>query len=1292
MIRKKPLLKKTASRKRTPGIPRIQDHRPNLSTEIPVLAGNFPIVGIGASAGGLEAITELLTHLPSNSGMAFVIIQHLDPSHESLTSEILSRVTQMTVHEVQDGDRVEPNHVYVIPPNYSMAITHGVLNLLPRTETRGQHMVIDFFFQSLAQEENRKAIGVVLSGTASDGTQGLVAIKSEGGFTCVQEPKSAKYDGMPRSAIASGMVDLVLPPKALAQELIRISKHPYISEKHLETPKSSFLEDDKEPHVDESLRKVFALLRNQTNVDFTNYKYTTIHRRIERRIVVQRMENIASYVKYLQGHPDEVKALYNDILINVTGFFRDSDAFQELSTKIFPSLMKNKPSKQPIRIWVPGCSTGEEVYSLAISLIEFLEETAYKSPIQIFAADISDLAIQKARLGFYSESMTRGLSTKRLNRFFDKKDGGHKINKVIRDMCLFSRHDVTRDPPFSKLDLVSCRNLLIYFSPVLQKRVIPIFHYALNPKGFLLLGRSEGIAGYSNLFAQEDKTNRIFSKINTVAPTTLHFPPTTYVPETLSNRPQTLELVKTDDDFGKDVDQIVLSEFTPAGAVINSNMEVLQFRGRIAHFLDPSPGQPSYNLLKIIRNEVLPSLRMAIQSARKKNEATSQDGTQFKYDGKEKTINIRVIPTNAAAPLINRKFLVVFEEVASSSDPDSKTSKRPPRERSGRKNSGGKTSTTIKMKLAQLEKELLGTKEYQESLAEEYEASQEELTSANEELQSTNEEFQSTNEELETAKEELQSANEELNTVNDELQNRNIDLTSVNNDLTNLLGTVEIPIVMVGNNHRIRRFTPKAGTTLNLIPTDIGRPIGDIKPNFDLDLDAIVSEVIDTLTSKEIEVKDRQDRWSRLQVRPYKTLDHKIDGAVLAFVDIDILKKSLKDVEAARGESEKANRAKDLFLATLSHELRTPLTAILSWAQMIEAGKLDSDKTKKAAQKIVESGKAQAQLINDLLDVSRIVLGKVPLEMSEIFPEDVLRAAIESIRSTAVSRSIQIETTFDPRVGTVMADPVRLQQVFWNLLTNAVKFSAPESKILVHLERIKDNEGEKAKALIQVIDSGKGISTEFLPRIFEHFSQEDSTSIRKHGGLGLGLAIVKSLVELHGGSVYVDSRGENLGSTFSVILPINSDKNRLGTQIKDSESIAHSMSNWKNIRFDGLRILLVEDEANTRDLISELLLSHGAVIQAVKSAQEAIEGFVEFDPEVLVCDIGMPDIDGYTLIKQIRSLNAKRGKQVHAVALTAYANDEDVQRCLAAGFQVHLAKPFDMGRFIETIAHLSGRK
>ena len=501
---------------------------------------------------------------------------------------------------------------------------------------------------------------------------------------------------------------------------------------------------------------------------------------------------------------------------------------------------------------------------------------------------------------------------------------------------------------------------------------------------------------------------------------------------------------------------------------------------------------------------------------------------------------------------------------------------------------------------------------------------------------------------------------------------------------------------MLGFDNKIRRFTPLAGKTWNLIASDVGRPFSDLKLNFsmqgvDLDLEEMVAQVAETMEPREVEVQDRHGRWFRLQVRPYKTADGKIDGAVLALVDIDALILSLKEVEASKADAEKANRAKDLFLATLSHELRTPLTAILSWSEMIESGKLDAEKIKRAGTIIRDCGKAQAALIDDLLDVSRIIVGKLVLEMREVHPELIISKAIESVLSTANKKFIKIETYFDPQAGTVMADPARLQQVFSNLLTNAIKFSSPHSKVVVRLEKAKDHEGEKAKTMIKVIDSGKGISAEFLPHIFDSFSQEDSSSIRVHGGLGLGLAIMRSLVELHGGSVQAESPGEKLGATFTVILPRKSDFKSSG-QMSHEEEAETQQIEISQVRLDGLKVLVVEDEDSTREVFMEMLTSFGAVVATTASAKEALEVFQKLKPDIIVSDISMPGEDGYSLIRKIRLLGSAQGGNIPAVAVTAHAGSEDVQRALSAGFQSHVAKPVNSIHLANVIARVAAKK
>ena len=845
----------------------------------------FPVVGIGASAGGLEAVVHLLANLPSDTGIAFVLIQHLDPTHESLSAEILSRKTPMSVKEVTDGLQVEPNNIYVIPPNHNMAILRGVLALLPRTEDRGRHMCIDFFLQSLAEDQKERAIGVILSGTASDGTAGLEAIKAQGGVTIAQDPKSAKYDGMPRSAIASGTVDLVLPPSEIAKELVRIARHPLLA-RYNETPADT----SEEPATSEQdgLTKIFILLRKHCHVDFSHYKHTTVRRRIARRMVLQKKDSLADYGDYLQANSAEVKALFDDILINVTGFFRDSESFNELKGRVFPEIMTGRASDAPIRVWTVGCSTGQETYSLAMSLLEFLGDAASRTPIQIFATDISESAIQKARAGIYPDDISQIVSKGRLQRFFVKIDGGYKINKSVREMCLFSRHDVTSDPPFARIDLICCRNLLIYFDSVLQKRVFKIFHYALNPGGFLWLGRSESAGQLSTLFTVADKTSKIYVRKNTPQSTRLQFAVSSYTPETRKPPDKVAEPITDNVDVQRETDRIALSEYVPPGVVIDHDMQIVLSRGDTSLYLTLPPGQVSFNLFKMARAELVSDLRMTIQAAKKQNRPVGRTGLRIQRGERLETFGIKVIPFKTSPHAKEHHFLIFFE-------PAVESGQSAPLGKRHKKQSARQTEAENRQ-IKELQRQLAEAKAYQQTLAEDAETTQEEITSANEELQSTNEEFQSTNEELETAKEELQSANEELNTLNDELQSRNNDLTVVNDDLINLLGSVDVPVVMVGLDGRIRRFTANAGRVMNLIPSDVGRSIGDIRPSFEVpDLYHLVSTVIDTITVKELEVQDRAGHWFRFQIRPYKTADNRIDGAVITLVDIDFLKQHLSE-------------------------------------------------------------------------------------------------------------------------------------------------------------------------------------------------------------------------------------------------------------------------------------------------------------------------------------------------------------------------------------------------------------
>ncbi|MGZ4316015.1 MAG: chemotaxis protein CheB, partial [Gaiellaceae bacterium] len=944
----------------------------------PVVTGEdrcaFPIVGVGASAGGLEAFTQLLQALPSNTGMAFVLVQHLDPTHTSFLAEALSKATAMPVHQVEDGQRIEPDHVYVIPPNTELGILHGRLTLLPRhDEARKLHLPIDFFFRALAADCGSHAIGLILSGNASDGTEGLKAIKAEDGITLAQDPKSAKFGGMPHSAIDAGVVDHALLIPELAKELVRLSRHPYVAARQPRQKK-----DD-----DSTLNKIFVIVRNAVGADFSEYKGATFERRLARRMALRRVETAQDYLSLLQREPAEIQLLYEDVLIHVTSFFRDAEVFESLKTDLLPEILKTKPEGMAIRVWVAGCSTGEEVYSLAISLLEVMAGSQ-SHPIQIFGSDISEKAIERARLGVFADSAMKDMSEERRRRYFSKTEAGYRVSKNVRDLCVFVRHDLGRDPPFSKLDLVSCRNVLIYFDPPLQRRVLLTFHYALNQPGFLLLGRTENISGFTQLFSPTDKSNKIFAR--TPGRSTLQFaprsevhPPAGRVDVPVPTHPRSAV------DLGKHLDRMLVARYSPPGVLVNERMDILQFRGETGAYLQPASGEPQSNLLKMARAGLLGPLRATIATAKKRRSPAKAEGVEIEQDGFRRTCTVEVVPFTG--PSNDDLYVVMFDEHAAAKG----TKRDKPR-------SPRLKPSSEKGRVRKLEQELAVTKEYLESLVDDHGRTNDELNAANEELVSSNEELQSINEELETAKEELQSTNEELTTVNDELHSRSQEVGVINSDLVNLLNTVDIPILILDIAQRIRRFTPKARSILNVVPSDVGRPLDDIKVNIDVpDLHEQIGDVIETNSMRESEVQDRAGRWYRMQIRPYKGIDNKIDGATLSLVDIDALKHHVAEAERAKAEAERANLAKDQFLATLSHELRTPLSTMLMQSQMLR--KVDDPKARRAGEAIERSTRMQVQLIDDLLDVSRIVAGKLSLDMQAVDLRTIIRAVIDAVRA-----------------------------------------------------------------------------------------------------------------------------------------------------------------------------------------------------------------------------------------------------------------------------------------------------
>jgi two-component system CheB/CheR fusion protein len=842
----------------------------------------FSVVGIGASAGGLVAFIALVENLPPQAPLALVLVQHLSTEHESILPELLARKSSWPVLEAREGLRLQPHHIYVGPPGLRVTLDQGTLRLGSTRASKGQPQLIDELLGSLALEWSSQAVGVVLSGTGVDGTQGLRAIKDAGGTTFAQEPDSAHFGAMPRSAISAGCVDHVLRPEDIAIALAGL------------TPAQSLVAPSEPPEAPE-LARVFRLLRTAIGVDFTLYKPTTIHRRLARRMAHYRMERLADYVRYLEEHPEELTTLQEDLLIHVTSFFRDPEMFQALQQTVFPALLKDRPPGEPLRLWVPGCATGEEVYSLLICLLEYLGDDAASLSLQAFATDVSESALAQARKGFYPEAITTDVSPERLQRFFSKADGGYQVLRSLRDLCVFARHNVVSDPPFSRMDLISCRNVLIYLGPALQRRVLPTLHYALKDSGYLVLGSSETIGPAAELFSLEDKRHRIYRRKSTAYRPRLLF--TTPEPSTLRGEgpPHQAERAPPPLDPQKEADRLVLAQYGPPGVIINDAMEILHFRGHTGPYLEPLPGVASLNLLKMARDGLAAELRAAIRQAQRGAGRVRKERVPITAIDNPRRVNLEVRPLRASSSGRERYYLVLFEE-AEALPP-------PPKQRQAR--AGKADARATQEEVVRLRDELAMTREHLQTLLEEQESTYEELRSANEETQSSNEELQSTNEELETAKEELQSSNEELNTLNEELQNRNSELSQLNSDLNNLLGSTHIATVMLGSDLRIRRFTPMAEAVLGLTAADLGRFFRDLQLSLPLpDLERRALEVTETLSVFECEVRDREGHWFLLRLRPYKTLDNKIDGVVMALLDIDRLKHSLDEAQRAREYAE----------------------------------------------------------------------------------------------------------------------------------------------------------------------------------------------------------------------------------------------------------------------------------------------------------------------------------------------------------------------------------------------------
>jgi len=1383
-----------------------REAQPVDTEEPPRLA--FPVVGIGASAGGLEAVSELLGAVPPDGGMAYIVVQHLPPDRESMMVDILARRTGMPVMQVEEGMPVERDHVYVIRPGHTLTIGDGRFHLGARLAKPSNNRPIDDFFKSLASEQRERGIAIVMSGMGSNGAAGAQAIKAVGGLCIAQDPESAQFPSMPRHLIDAGYADYILRPQDMPGVMLAYAGHPYA--------RGARERDVLAKREQQSMREILAILRSRTRQDFGGYKKPTVFRRVQRRMGLNRITNLGEYARHLRQSPSEVTALADDLLIHVTGFFRDPDAWEALRRQVIVPLIGAREPDASVRAWVTACSSGEEAYSLAMLLVEEAQRVGKPLDIKVFATDMADRTLANARHGTYPGGIESEITPERLERFFHREDAIYRVRQELRERVVFAPQNVLQDPPFSRLDVISCRNLLIYLEPDVQQRVLALLHFGLREGGVLFLGTSETAGGEEDLFEPIDKKARIFRRVGPTRHGSIDFP----LPHSVVGGTGVTGLVPGERAAGDPArpanrlsmqqmtTRALLENHTPPAVTIDRDYRITYYHGNTEPYLAAPRGEPTRDLMSLVRDSVRGAVRTAVHNAiERSGPATALDGWIERESGRQVRVAVTASPLD---PRNAAEYVVVsFQERGEARFGDMN------RPAHGATGAAGKDVSS----------ELARVRDQLQSTIEELQTSNEELKASHEEAVSTNEELQSTNEELETSREEMQSLNEELSTVNAQLHAKVEEHEAARNDLSSLLTSSDIAVLFLDTHLRIRRFTPAVGDLLDLIDTDVGRPLADLHRKFDdPHLDDDVRAVLNRLVPAERDVAAANGNYYVRRVLPYRTADNRIDGVVVTFLDVTKLKRAeealraseeqlralvenvsdyaiimldtdrrivmwnvgaqsllghapnealgksgdviftpedrdagaperemkqaveagraiderwhlrkdqtrfwgsgimtairypdgslrgfvkimrdetvRKQAEEALNESkaaaEQANRIKDDFLATLSHELRTPLGAILLWTKLIENGSVtDPGQLREAIRAIRTSADAQRTLIEDLLDISRITAGSLRLQLRETDLAPVVRDAVDAIGAAVDAKQLTVTADLATDVGVVRVDPDRMRQVVWNLLTNAVKFTPGGGKITVTFRRA----GHDVE--IRVADTGQGITPEFLPHVFERFRQGENSPVRAHGGIGLGLAIVKQLVELHGGTITAQSPGAGRGATFTVRLPLQ----RLraapapaaaATGAKSSPAPAPSPTPRDERPLEGLRVLLVEDDADTRVALAVLLRHLGVEVTEAANTPAALEAFAKSRPDVIVSDIGLPGLDGFHLIRQVRAMEAVQAKQqsqsspapVPAIALTAYARDPDRQAAIDAGFQRHVGKPVEPETLLAVLREL----
>lgn len=1354
---------------------------------------DFPVVGIGASAGGLPALLRLFGAMPVEHGMAFVVILHLSPEHSSSADSILQRATKMPVHQVKERLPIESGHIYVIAPNQQLSMDDGHLDVSALERPRGKHTAINVFFRTLAEAHERCAIAVVMSGTGSDGAVGIGRVKELGGVTLAQEPADCDHEGMPMAAIATGMVDFVMPAHDMAAKLVdlwntaRAMQLPMIGpETDGDSAADSKIGSLGNARDEEALQHVIAMLRADTGHDFRHYKRATMLRRIERRLLVKGVTSLSGYAELLEREPLEFQLLLKDLLISVTCFFRDRDAFEAVGRTVIPELFRNRSAGEQLRIWVAACATGQEAYSVAMLLADHASSLPKPPEVQLFASDIDDHAISVARSGTYPAAISMDVPSTMLRRFFTKEEDRYRIRKSVRDRILFASHNLLRDPPFSRLDMISCRNVLIYLNREAQLRVLEKFHAALNPDGFLYLGSSESADAASELFVPFDKKNRIY-RARTLSRSARYLPKLASLP--LHRPPEPAQVggqVRPQFSYGE-VHQRALSKFAPPSLIVDRDSDIVHMSDTAGRFLRHVGGEPSRNVMALVLPELRLELRMALYQALQTGNSVEAHRVMIKRDETTFFVNMIVRPFNddvAAAGFA----LILFEEIERTMNPQPGPNAMEPKD----------------IILNQLEAELQRNKQKLQETIEHAEVSNEEHRASNEELQAINEELRSATEELETSKEELQSVNEELITVNYELKVKVEETGKANDDLNNLIASTDIATIFVDRAVCIKRFTPRAADIFSIIATDIGRSLLDITHRLDyVQLSDDVSSTFETLLPVERELRSNNGRYYLMRLLPYRTTEDKIEGAVMTFIDIsrrreaeakariseewmrlvadstddyaiittdkqglvtawnkgaernfgyteqEMLGCSLERLylpedqaagvpenerrgvrangraederwyvrkdgsrfycigvttllnhgdfegyakitrdetsrvhldkqrevalsleQTTRSHAETVNAMKDEFLAVMSHELRHPLNIIYINAELLARLPTvrESAPALRSASIIRESVTAQAKIIEDLMDISRVATGKLALAIQEVDLVAITSKLVDVMRTDPVVENLQLDFIPYSQPVMVAVDPVRIEQVILNLLSNAIKFTPSGGLVRVTVD-IEDDQ-----ARFEVIDTGAGISEDALPRVFEMFGQGTATAVRSKAGLGIGLALVRQITELHGGTVGVTSGGVGKGSTFTLRLPLCS----TALKADDAGDGADAAP-----RIAGRRLLLVDDSDDTASVFKLLLELEGGEVQVASTARQGLDLLARERFDAVISDISMPDMDGYEFVRAVRAMPDLQ--RLPVIAASGLGKEQNTARAGDDGFSAWLIKPVPVEVMCETI-------